>query len=112
MRGTVNHDGSQWVTELIYQEWLKINVYIVCKVNEEHGKAIKATESQWWNGGTHMRRIDLRDIAILKDLYDGNHLDKINGLAISGIKLDRTYDAISALYLQRVLCQFFRTRSE
>ena len=41
-----------------------------------------------------MRRIDLRDIAILKDLYDGYHLDKINGLAISGIKLDRTYDAI------------------
>jgi len=41
-----------------------------------------------------MRRIDLRDVAILKILYDGGHLNKINGLAISGFKLDRSYDAI------------------
>jgi len=41
-----------------------------------------------------LRQLDLRDLAILKTLYDGRHLDQFNGLAISGFKLDRTYDAI------------------
>jgi len=46
------------------------------------------------NGGIHLRRIDLRDLALLNELHDGNYLNKFNGLTIRGFRLDRTYDAI------------------
>ena len=41
-----------------------------------------------------MRCMDLRDLALLSDLFEGNHINKINGLAIKGFKLDRKYGAI------------------
>lgn len=41
-----------------------------------------------------MRRIDLRDLALLGDLYEGSHSSKITGLPIKGFKLDRAYGSI------------------
>lgn len=41
-----------------------------------------------------MRALDIRDLAILADLHEGNHLNKINGLTIKGFTLDRNYSAI------------------
>ena len=41
-----------------------------------------------------MRNIDLRDLALLADLVDGNHITKITGLPAKGFRLDRQIDAV------------------
>ena len=41
-----------------------------------------------------MRCIDFRDIALLAELFEGNHLNKINSLSIRGFNLDRQHNAI------------------
>ena len=41
-----------------------------------------------------LRRIDLRDLALLGDLYEGSHLSGVTGLSIRGFKLDRSYNSI------------------
>jgi len=41
-----------------------------------------------------LRRIDFRDIALLADLFEGNHVNKMNGLTVRGFNLDRKYNAI------------------
>jgi len=41
-----------------------------------------------------LRRIDFRDIALLADLFEDNHVNKVNGLTVRGFNLDRGYNAI------------------
>ena len=41
-----------------------------------------------------MRNIDLRDLALLADLMEGNHITKITGLPAKKFHLDRKVDTI------------------
>ena len=41
-----------------------------------------------------MRLVDFRDIALLADLFEGSHVDKMHGLTIKGFTLDRGYTSI------------------
>jgi DNA-binding MarR family transcriptional regulator len=38
--------------------------------------------------------IDLRDVAILANLYDGSHLNRVSGMLIKDFNLDRQYSTL------------------
>ena len=42
-----------------------------------------------------MRQIDFRDIALLADLSEGSHLNKLNAIALKDFKLDRGRNSIA-----------------
>ena len=44
-----------------------------------------------------MRNINFRDVALLADLFKGNHINKVNGKPIREFNLDRKYNAIYKL---------------
>jgi len=42
-----------------------------------------------------LRQIDFRDIALLADLLEGSHINKLNAIVLKDFKLDRGRNSIS-----------------
>jgi len=50
-----------------------------------------------------LRRMDIRDLLILSALTEGGHVNRLTGMTIYDIRLDRKYDAVyrRMLHLER-----------